>query len=248
MVFGGMECGHIDLLHGNDSVTMPHPCRAHAGLVTNLFGSTGTSGRDVDGHCPSLVSYGSDEVLNVWAVELQHRGKAATAMCGLRLRLSVEMAAPPLCVGMLQTTVLLALGDNHIVGVKVPTEGHQAECLSLSSTGLLTHQTEDDHTGVVTSISCCRHLGLFATSGGDGGVKVWDIHNQLVSEVHFGPSLTSVCFANARGDLLIGLHRHVCIFYAEKYLPPGVLELVKACPFRDSIEEPIPFDSELEFW
>ena len=252
MVFGGQMCGHISLLHSSgSSITAPHPHPAHAGPVIKLFGTTGINEQSPKEAYSFLVSYGSDEMLNVWEVTIQHAQSECKAanVCHLKLRLSMNMNMSPLHIGMIQTVLCLALSDNRVVGIKVPPDGRQArEHLPLASADLLTHQEEDDHTDAITSLSCCGYLQLFATSSRDGRVKVWTTSNELVSEIHLGPSLMSVCFVSSNGDLLIGLHGHICRFHTHKYLPPTMMALVRECPFQDGTEDPIPFDPELKFW
>lgn len=47
--------------------------------------------------------------------------------------------------------------------------------------------------------------------------QVWNRHNQLVREMYFGEPLFGLCFANARGDLLLGFQNHIWFVFSLVY-------------------------------
>lgn len=244
VVFAGQECGHISLLYG-EGFSMPYPCPAHAGHVTKLASSS--SPVDSDSIHPALVSHGSDNMLNIWGLEVE---KGNT---GLKLQMSVNMELCPQHIGLLHSTLCIALADNRVVMLNIPADSKSRppatpHGLMLSSLPTLIHQAEDDHTDSITSLSYCSFLKLFATTGRDGYVKIWSSENELVSEIHFGATLTSACFANPKGDLLVGFQKHICSVYRGDYLPHVYLKLGREYQGRDRTEDPIPFDPTLEFW
>jgi WD40 repeat protein len=74
---------------------------------------------------------------------------------------------------------------------------------------IIGHSTEDDHADGITGMDVCPRLKIVATTGYDGIVKIWDINNELIQEMTFNSTLKGICFANERGDILIGLQNHV---------------------------------------
>ncbi len=124
--------------------------------------------------------------------------------------------------------------------------GSQVE--SISNIKVLEPQEEEQHTKEVTSLSACPYLRLFVTSSKDGTIKVWSLKNQLVSDIDFGGTISSVGFANHRGDLLVGVQIALSIIRAEDYLPDHYREIATKCPYWDHKERPIQFDPHLEFW
>ena len=220
---------------------MPHPCPAHAGHVIKL--TSPTCPIDPKSSNPALVSYGSDNMLNIWSLEVKRGSQNAV----LKIRVSINLEPCPIHIGLLHSTICLALADNRIVQLNISPDSRY-ESQSFGALPLLTHQSEDDHTEAVTSLSSCSYLKLFATSSSDGHVKVWSTDNHLVSEIHFGASLASVGFANPRGDLLVGFQKHICIVEAENYLPAAYTDVGTEYPYSDGVEEPVPFDPDLEFW
>ncbi|KAJ3290608.1 WD repeat-containing protein 87 [Borealophlyctis nickersoniae] len=114
------------------------------------------------------------------------------------------------------------------------------------------HGRDDDHSINVTSVACCEELRLFASAGSDGMVKIWDEEgNTLVREMQFNEPLGSVCFANHRGDLLIGMTDQVALIRVQDYLPAAYLRPLletRTAWIDDPIEAPTMFDSNLDFW
>ena len=113
---------------------------------------------------------------------------------------------------------------------------------------VLESQVEELHAKEITFLSACPYLKIFVSSSKDGVIKVWSFDNQLLSDIDFGTCVSSVGFANNRGDLLVGVHIEISIIRAEDYLPEGYREASTKCPFWDHKERPIQFDPHLEFW
>ncbi len=198
-------------------------------------------------YSPALVSYGGDKRLNVWSLEIDR----VLGVIALKLLTSVTMDTCPAHMLVLNSILCLALRSNRVISLDV-----SASSPRLSGTvprltkapGVLTHQFEDDHTETVTSLTSCPFLQLFVTTATDGRAKIWNLDNQLVSELHLGPSLSSACFATAQGDLLVGFQEHISIVQAEDFLPVAYSEVAGRTGRRDYIEEAILFDPNLEFW
>lgn len=100
-----------------------------------------------------------------------------------------------------------------------------------------------------TQLSCCATLGLFATSSEDHCVKIWNSDNQLVREMCFDESLCGVCFANSRGDILVGFQSHISLVTILNYLPLSYLEILSKMHFdNDPFEDHVQFNDLLKFW
>ena len=247
--------GHIALLFSSgNKLSMQHPCPAHDGHVTKLIASCDLIvpfSDDPNGSSviqAALISYGCDNMLNIWCLKIRKSNQIT-----LKLQKSIHTKLEPIHCSLLGSIICLSFLDNHIVMLNASTKSRPdsrivATSHSLDKMPLLTHQVEDDHTETLLSLQCCPSLGLFATSSKDGLVKIWNSENQLVSEIDFEASLTSVCFANSQGDLLIGFQKHISLISASDYLPDAILEKNKSFSVTDCIEQPLTFDSDLAFW
>ncbi len=67
------------------------------------------------------------------------------------------------------------------------------------------HDSTDDHTDVVTSMSSLPQLGLFVTISKDMTLKLWDLEGVLLREIQFQQPLNAVSAFNAKGDLILGI-------------------------------------------
>ena len=162
----------------------------------------------------------------------------------------IQMESIPSQFAFLGTLLCITLEELNSVkmvdiAVQVKQISHLGPGFLFEDMSVLNHQTEDCHSDTIMSLSCCPYLRLFVTCSCDGHLKVWSTFNQLVSDIDFGYALTSVCFANARGDLLVGFLKHICMVQAKDYLPLIYLEQSKECHLIDRIEDPIVFNSDL---
>lgn len=102
---------------------------------------------------------------------------------------------------------------------------------------------------LIKQLSCCSTLRLFATSSEDYSVKIWNSDNQLVREMSFDESLCGVCFANSRGDILVGFQSQISLVTILNYLPLSYLEILSKMHFdNDPFEDHVQFDDLLKFW
>ncbi len=246
-VFGGEHSGEIALLYSARSrLTMPSPCPAHDSSVIKIIGSCDPA--SVDKNSCALVSYGKNKLLHVWSVNVDEE----TDILSLTMMLTINLESSPSIMCLFKSNLCVLLEKTLVVVSLLQKQDSQflpSSIRSISDFSLQTHQKEDEHKGTVLSLSCSVELGLFATSGTDGMIKVWSITNQLVSEVQLGESLTSVCFSNSRGDLLVGFQKHVCVIKAEDYLTSDYLSNDRDLLINEQEEEkPMTFDPELQFW
>ena len=237
---------------------------------------------------PSLVSFGTDNLLNVWSLRVNDE---TSGQVGLKIMIVVQMESAPVQIGLLGTLMCVTTPKNSLEVLEVSPEltaAYQNSYLPLGcpyhALPVLTHQREDRHTHTITSLTSSPQLRLLATTSLDGLVKVWNSSNQLVAEIDFGQPLLSACFVNSRGDLLVGFQRRICRVNSSHYLPshylpshslPSHLHLSHYPPSHyppshyppshlhlsphsqlslghttssTHIEQPIRFDSSLQFW
>ena len=65
----------------------------------------------------------------------------------------------------------------------------------------------------------------------------------------FDESLCGVCFANSRGDILVGFQYHISLVTILNYLPLTYLKILSKMHFdNDSFEDHVQFDDLLKFW
>ncbi|XP_038049047.1 uncharacterized protein LOC119722787 [Patiria miniata] len=258
LIFAGLNSGQIVLLEAQHHY-MKIPVQAHLGQVTALEYSHGQCDRkgDAIGGADRLMSCGSDKIVRVWAIELMG---PKDLQVKLTCRKMITCSLCPSHISMLGHSLCMVLPNNviHVYELldeldATQTAAEEENCSKskmLEKATLHTHIKEHDHTKMVTALCSCQSLGLFATTSNDCSVKLWDLANTLVRELCFDASLRSVCFANDRGDLLVGFQNHVSYVAISTYLPLSYMErLLEGMDFKDEeIEEPIRFNPDLQLW
>ncbi|KAJ7304501.1 hypothetical protein JRQ81_012079 [Phrynocephalus forsythii] len=103
-------------------------------------------------------------------------------------------------------------------------------------------ETAAMHSTSITSFDYCHTLGLLVTGGSDGSVRIWDILGQLLVEFDTTLKFSRVCFANQRGDLVVGCNMNIYFISCVTYLPQRHLGLLANRHVRDEVvERPLPF-------
>uniref|UniRef100_A0A8D2IPB6 Uncharacterized protein n=1 Tax=Varanus komodoensis TaxID=61221 RepID=A0A8D2IPB6_VARKO len=105
-------------------------------------------------------------------------------------------------------------------------------------------ETATLHPTSITSFDYCHPLGMLVTGGSDGSVRIWDILGQLLVEFDTSLKFSRVCFANQRGDLVVGCNMNIFFISCVTYLPSKQLGTLLAQRVRDdAVELPLPFVS-----
>lgn len=223
---------------------MTQPCPAHSGHVISLTTSTTDAGS-----MATVVSYGGDDVIHIWQLETNGQKDIVLKNTG-----TVVPSSSPVCMALMETRLCVAVATNHQILVYDLNQKNQSwQHISLGSwSGLspILHQPDDDHKDQVLAVTASPHLLLFASSGKDGKVKVWNQNNQLVADIHLGSDheLSAVCFANNCGDLLIGFQHQICLVKAELFLCSPNQQETAGGSEEEKVDTLIPFDPDLEFW
>lgn len=103
-------------------------------------------------------------------------------------------------------------------------------------------ETDTMHSSSITSFDYCHPLRMLVTGASDGSVRLWDILGQMLVEFDTSLRFSRVCFANQRGDLVVGCNKNIYFISCVTYLPPGHLSRLAAQHVRDEVvERPLPF-------
>ncbi|CAL1535162.1 unnamed protein product [Lymnaea stagnalis] len=66
-----------------------------------------------------------------------------------------------------------------------------------------------EHLAPITTVDVCISLKLFCSCSNDGAIKIWTEDGSLLTEIMLDSSLTTACFLNNMGDLVIGFQKHL---------------------------------------
>jgi WD40 repeat protein len=63
----------------------------------------------------------------------------------------------------------------------------------------------------LTCIEFSHAHSVWASSSTDGTIKIWDLEGLIIREIQFNEPLSTFCFCNEPGDLLVGLSDQITL-------------------------------------
>ncbi|KAI8926073.1 WD40-repeat-containing domain protein [Entophlyctis helioformis] len=173
-----------------------------------------------DPHNLYLISGGEDYLIKVWALR-SVEGKVAFGG------------------GLMSGMATMSTTQSISVVHGRPCNGGIVVADYLRDVTLTPGKAEQDQTGKVCIIASDTTLAF----------KIWDADNTIIREIQFNDVISSLCFANARGDLLVGISDQISIVRVQDYMPYNILKLMVGRDYEDDETEiPIAFDPNLDFW
>ncbi|XP_056409783.1 WD repeat-containing protein 97 [Hyla sarda] len=103
------------------------------------------------------------------------------------------------------------------------------------------HPSSYDHQDQITGVCASPGLGLVASCGRDGNIRIWTEENRLLRILCLNASPESFVFCSSRGDLLVGIHGHVYRISLMRVLPrPYKLKIMCMAPLPDVVSSQTP--------
>lgn len=82
---------------------------------------------------------------------------------------------------------------------------------------LVESEKQKEHEAPLTGFDYNRKLGIVVTSCEGGSIRIWSREKKFKREIIFPHRIDSVCFANARGDLLVSHDKRVSQILYQRY-------------------------------
>lgn len=82
---------------------------------------------------------------------------------------------------------------------------------------LIESEKQKEHEAPLTGLDYHRKLELMVTSCEGGSIRVWSKDKKFLREIAFPQRIDSVCFLNAKGDLLVSHDKRVSLINIERY-------------------------------
>ncbi|XP_036357017.1 uncharacterized protein LOC118762501 [Octopus sinensis] len=169
-----------------------------------------------------LISSGRDLVIKIW------RFYAFAADCLIPL-MSFYCSQTPTHMTVLQNFLVVAFKDYAMLN------------FSLVSYDLRNYMQYDqnpscEHYDQIISLTSCPKLGILASASIDQTIKIWNETNNLIRTLQLEAIPESLCFYGEKGDLLVGLSRHIYKIPNTVYLPNSY----KVKLMSMTIKKPIP--------
>ncbi|XP_066288526.1 WD repeat-containing protein 97-like isoform X2 [Branchiostoma lanceolatum] len=222
IVLGGRKDGHIAALDWETGLpyfkTDAHGMRGVISMVANYKEN-------------QIISAGRDNVVKVWRI-FPFSEEALSPL------MSFYCAQPPLYMATLK--------ERLCVGFQEPaTATYSVVMYNLVEKNRFDHRPDDDHIDDITSLACCPRMKVFASSSLDGTVKIWNEENSLIRIIKLNVAPHSVAFCSQRGDLLVGIGKHLHRIEYNHYMPKTYIFRMVSMQFPEPFqEEPISFNNE----
>ncbi|XP_075437444.1 WD repeat-containing protein 97-like, partial [Ascaphus truei] len=142
-----------------------------------------------------IISSGSDLTVKVWRI-------FAYSEESLNLHMSFFCSQSVGLMVTLRSKLLVAFHDPGTA-----TYSLVQYCLRTQTRSA--HPPTDDHQDQITGLCGCPRLRLVATSSKDRMIRIWNEENQLLRILCLSSVPESLAFSSDRGELLLGIHRHV---------------------------------------
>ncbi|TPX35930.1 hypothetical protein SmJEL517_g01761 [Synchytrium microbalum] len=232
-LLSGSRDGKIERLDVDANFQSQRLALAHAGPLSILtFDSTNNH----------LVSYGSDLAIKIWEPVMSQSKDGISSISGLSLlqvvSLPISLTSRISCLNPATKSIICEIhGHLNVFGLTPENQ----EKLVLQ-----------DHATTLPSkaVDCLSLYGCYASVSEDGAVKVWDHSDgSMVREVQIGAKSQTMCFANERGDLLVGTEQGISIVRCQEYMPPHLIrKILDLGPKDDSLESLFPFSDDADLW
>ncbi|XP_014774787.1 uncharacterized protein LOC106872345 isoform X2 [Octopus bimaculoides] len=172
-----------------------------------------------------LISSGRDLVIKIW------RFYAFAADCLIPL-MSFYCSHTPIHMTVVQNFLVVAFKDYTMLN------------FSLVSYDLRNYMQYDqnpscEHFDQIVSLTSCPRLGILASASIDQTIKIWNETNNLIRTLQLEAIPESLCFYGEKGDLLVGLSRHLYKIPHTVYLPNSyklkLMSMVIKKPIPDTV-------------
>eukprot|EP00795_Rhopilema_esculentum_P002341 gene2341-17978_t len=114
------------------------------------------------------------------------------------------------CYALKENSLAVGFLTGHILVNELP--GHDQRAF------VMTKSLSVDHYQGVLSVSFHPVLSIVCSSGKDSCIKIWSLDKNLLCEINVNNSLTSACFLNSSGEILMGFHGHIFIIRNQRQL------------------------------
>ncbi|ESO96594.1 hypothetical protein LOTGIDRAFT_239301 [Lottia gigantea] len=236
LLLGGRKDGYICLFNW-DTGRIDFEIEAH--------GNKGVLNMIANSRQDQLISAGMDNVIKIWRLYPFAEEALAPLMSFYCAHTPAHMTTlrNSLCVAFQDpttatfSTVLYNLNDKMFTNTMCNLDAYQNR---------FDHKPDDDHDDIVTGLTVCQRMRLFATSSQDGTVRIWNQTNNLIRVLKLNVIPHSIGFCSNKGDLLVGLGRHLFRIPHSSYMPKAYRFKMVTMKFKkETEEEPLPYNENL---
>ncbi|XP_044878616.1 uncharacterized protein LOC123373646 isoform X1 [Mauremys mutica] len=203
----GMQDGRILFLHTSIQNLVYYEMKAYKDPVIELK-------HDIDHH----------QLINM-CQELEYKLVQIWSLPALKLLHQINISNETMVFTRINSSLFLGLHSGAVNVFDVHVEEGPVDLLEKNEKKPegneepdITHDSENAHKGPVVAVDACKTLSLFLSCGADYMVKLWDIHKNLLADIFLDNTLSSACFLNGSGDILVAFKNDLYILPHSKAL------------------------------
>lgn len=125
----------------------------------------------------------------------------------LEVLVSVSCEKDITCYNLKGDNIVAGFSSGHVIVKEMTTKSKHTKMELVKKT--------TDHQAEVLSVSFHPTLDVCSSSGKDRCIKLWSLDKNLLCEIDLDVSLTSACFLNGSGDILMGFKGQIFIIRHE---------------------------------
>ncbi|XP_005105308.1 WD repeat-containing protein 97 isoform X2 [Aplysia californica] len=212
----------------------------HTGEVTfkaDAHGSKGVLNMIANSKSDQLISAGMDNIIKVWRLYPFAQEALAPLM-------SFYCAHTPSFMTTIKSSLGVAFQDPGTATFSVVLYSLPEKITKEQRAGNRSdHKPDDDHMDLITGLTSCPRMKLYASCGMDGTIRVWNAQNVLIRVLKINTIPHSIAFCSPEGDLLVGISNHLFHISHKKYLPQFYIRKQVCMKFPSKKDEsPLEFD------
>jgi len=179
-----------------------------------------------------VISAGLDRVIKIWRL----------------FPFAEEALAPLMTLFCHETPRLLTVAHHKLCAAfhEPSTASYNTVVFKTTKKKRFHHSSDSDHMDDVTGLTSCSKMRLFASCSADGSVRIWDEASRLLRVIKLNATPTSIGFSSQKGDLIVGIGKHLHKISYASYMPQSYIFRMVAMDFRRVFSEaPIDIDEDI---
>ncbi|XP_062825873.1 uncharacterized protein LOC100552577 isoform X2 [Anolis carolinensis] len=152
---------------------------------------------------------------------LKHKMIHFRSLPALKLVFQIQVSDDTTVFTRLNSSLIIGLtsGIVDILNIRNEEKGITSSGKNINENGESVYSCFDNyHDGPVVAVDSCENRSIFLSCGSDTVIKLWDLQKNLLAEITLDNTLSTACFLNSSGDILLAFKSDLYILPLTKAL------------------------------